>query len=289
MFNLGPFELVAIFVVALLVFGPEKLPEMGKQVGKADQGVPEVPGVHAEPGPRRPGADHRADHPQRQRRRPAAHQHQGHDSRPKLPRRGPRATCRGRRRSRTPRPPEGEEAAPPGTFGHYAPVRTPQASPAPGADDAPRRRRKAPPRPVRRRRRATRPNPSPGRPSWSRKSRTSAPRREEEKGQGRARSHGHHVGGRPPAGAAGPSHLVDHRHRRRGGDLLHLLRADHQPDGRALQRRHDHEGLPARQGPRSSRAPSRRSRPGSRSRPTAGSSSPHRSCSSTSGGSSRPG
>ena len=35
MFNLGPFELVAIFVVALLVFGPEKLPEMGRQVGKA--------------------------------------------------------------------------------------------------------------------------------------------------------------------------------------------------------------------------------------------------------------
>jgi TatA/E family protein of Tat protein translocase len=35
MFNLGPFELVAIFVVALLVFGPDKLPEMGKQVGKA--------------------------------------------------------------------------------------------------------------------------------------------------------------------------------------------------------------------------------------------------------------
>lgn len=35
MFNLGPFELVAIFVVALLVFGPDKLPEMGRQVGKA--------------------------------------------------------------------------------------------------------------------------------------------------------------------------------------------------------------------------------------------------------------
>ena len=35
MFNLGPFELVAIFVVALLVFGPEKLPEMGRQIGKA--------------------------------------------------------------------------------------------------------------------------------------------------------------------------------------------------------------------------------------------------------------
>ena len=35
MFNIGPLELLAILVVALLVFGPEKLPEMGKQVGKA--------------------------------------------------------------------------------------------------------------------------------------------------------------------------------------------------------------------------------------------------------------
>jgi len=35
MFNIGPLELVAIFVVALLVFGPEKLPEIGRQVGRA--------------------------------------------------------------------------------------------------------------------------------------------------------------------------------------------------------------------------------------------------------------
>ena len=35
MFNLGPLELVAIFVVALLVFGPDKLPEIGRQVGRA--------------------------------------------------------------------------------------------------------------------------------------------------------------------------------------------------------------------------------------------------------------
>lgn len=35
MFNLGPLELVAIFVVALLVFGPQKLPEIGRQVGRA--------------------------------------------------------------------------------------------------------------------------------------------------------------------------------------------------------------------------------------------------------------
>ena len=35
MFNLGPLELMVIFVVALLVFGPDKLPEIGRQVGRA--------------------------------------------------------------------------------------------------------------------------------------------------------------------------------------------------------------------------------------------------------------
>lgn len=35
MFNLGPLELIVIFVVALLVFGPNKLPEIGRQVGRA--------------------------------------------------------------------------------------------------------------------------------------------------------------------------------------------------------------------------------------------------------------
>jgi sec-independent protein translocase protein TatA len=33
--NLGPAELVMVFIVALLVFGPNKLPEIGRQVGKA--------------------------------------------------------------------------------------------------------------------------------------------------------------------------------------------------------------------------------------------------------------
>jgi sec-independent protein translocase protein TatA len=33
--NIGPAELIVIFVVALLVFGPNKLPEIGRQVGKA--------------------------------------------------------------------------------------------------------------------------------------------------------------------------------------------------------------------------------------------------------------
>lgn len=34
MFNVGPMEMLVIFVVALLVFGPKKLPELGKSLGK---------------------------------------------------------------------------------------------------------------------------------------------------------------------------------------------------------------------------------------------------------------
>jgi len=33
--SIGPAELVLIFVIALLVFGPKKLPEIGRTVGKA--------------------------------------------------------------------------------------------------------------------------------------------------------------------------------------------------------------------------------------------------------------
>jgi len=32
--NLGPAEIIVILVVALLVFGPTRLPEIGRQVGK---------------------------------------------------------------------------------------------------------------------------------------------------------------------------------------------------------------------------------------------------------------
>lgn len=35
MFNLGMPELILIFVVALLVFGPKRLPELGKSLGRA--------------------------------------------------------------------------------------------------------------------------------------------------------------------------------------------------------------------------------------------------------------
>jgi len=33
--NIGPAEILVILVVALLVFGPDKLPDIGKQVGRA--------------------------------------------------------------------------------------------------------------------------------------------------------------------------------------------------------------------------------------------------------------
>ncbi len=35
MFNLGVPELVVIFVVALVVFGPRKLPELGRSLGRS--------------------------------------------------------------------------------------------------------------------------------------------------------------------------------------------------------------------------------------------------------------
>jgi sec-independent protein translocase protein TatA len=33
--NLSPVEILVIFVVVLLVFGPKRLPEIGRQIGKA--------------------------------------------------------------------------------------------------------------------------------------------------------------------------------------------------------------------------------------------------------------
>ena len=35
MFNIGPTELIVILVIALIVFGPKRLPEISKTVGKS--------------------------------------------------------------------------------------------------------------------------------------------------------------------------------------------------------------------------------------------------------------
>lgn len=35
MFNIGPTELIVIMVIALLVVGPKRLPEVGKTIGKS--------------------------------------------------------------------------------------------------------------------------------------------------------------------------------------------------------------------------------------------------------------
>jgi len=37
MFNIGMPELILVFVIALIVFGPKRLPEIGRQIGKAVQ------------------------------------------------------------------------------------------------------------------------------------------------------------------------------------------------------------------------------------------------------------
>jgi sec-independent protein translocase protein TatB len=115
MFNLGPFELVAIFVVALLVFGPEKLPEMGKQVGRAYREFkkfqesmqtqvrdvmepitgPIISNGPVGPAPTNPFRDNNV----------------------------PRSAT-----IQDPTPPEGEAAEPAGTYGHYTPVEPPGAA-----------------------------------------------------------------------------------------------------------------------------------------------------------------
>jgi len=34
-FNIGPMEIMIIFLIVLIIFGPKRLPEMGKSIGKA--------------------------------------------------------------------------------------------------------------------------------------------------------------------------------------------------------------------------------------------------------------
>lgn len=52
--NVGPFELAIVLIIALIVFGPKRLPELGRSLGK---GIREFRGSlsgesHDEPAPR---------------------------------------------------------------------------------------------------------------------------------------------------------------------------------------------------------------------------------------------
>lgn len=135
MFNLGPFELVAIFVVALLVFGPEKLPEMGKQVGRA---VKEFRKFQASMQTQVRDVIDPITGPMGTSNGPLVNP-QATNIRGTLPAEQPPNIPRSATiQDRTPA--EGENDAPPGSFGHYAPVEPPSnggaAAPAPGAAPA---------------------------------------------------------------------------------------------------------------------------------------------------------
>jgi sec-independent protein translocase protein TatB len=148
MFNLGPFELVAIFVVALLVFGPDKLPEIGKQVGRAfkefkkfqDSMQANVRDV-MEPiaGPIQSAMQDNA-----QQVRDALEPITGNGGKIQAPDFSNSSNVNVPRSAtiQTPELPDGEEAAPAGSFGHYVPVDPPAPAPgdtpaSPGADEPP--------------------------------------------------------------------------------------------------------------------------------------------------------
>jgi sec-independent protein translocase protein TatB len=132
MFNLGPFELVAIFVVALLVFGPEKLPEMGKQVGRA---VKEFRKFQASMQTQVRDVIDPITGPMGTSNGPLVNP-QATNIRGTLPTEAPQNIPRSAT-IQDQAPAEGDDAAPPGSFGHYAPVEPPSnggaAAPSPGA------------------------------------------------------------------------------------------------------------------------------------------------------------
>jgi TatA/E family protein of Tat protein translocase len=141
MFNLGPLELVAIFVVALLVFGPDKLPEMGRHIGKAvrefrkfqESMQGQVRDV-LEPisGPIIPNGNIVGPQPTNIKGTLPTEAPPG----PNVPK---SATIQ------NPEAPEAEDAPPPGTFGHYAQAPAAGESAAPAPADASQAAESSPP------------------------------------------------------------------------------------------------------------------------------------------------
>jgi sec-independent protein translocase protein TatA len=50
--SIGPAELILIFIIALLVFGPKKLPELGKGLGEGIRGFKSAVRENEEPSDR---------------------------------------------------------------------------------------------------------------------------------------------------------------------------------------------------------------------------------------------
>lgn len=59
MFDISPIQILIVLVIALLVFGPKRLPEMGKSIGR---GIREFKGAMLDDEPRRADAP-RAEEP----------------------------------------------------------------------------------------------------------------------------------------------------------------------------------------------------------------------------------
>jgi sec-independent protein translocase protein TatA len=68
--NIGPLEIVVILIIALIVFGPKRLPELGRSLGKGirefkgslsgEDDDDEPPQQELEPGKREPVANKRS-------------------------------------------------------------------------------------------------------------------------------------------------------------------------------------------------------------------------------------
>jgi sec-independent protein translocase protein TatA len=69
--NIGPMEIILVLIVALIVFGPKKLPELGKSLGKGihefkgsitgEHESPSEPAAVAAPAPIAPVTTHRVE------------------------------------------------------------------------------------------------------------------------------------------------------------------------------------------------------------------------------------
>lgn len=47
--NIGPMEIIVVLALLLIVFGPKRLPELGRSIGGGMRGFKESIGSHSEP------------------------------------------------------------------------------------------------------------------------------------------------------------------------------------------------------------------------------------------------